>query len=169
MKQETYSKCVRPAGSVMARIHVAVHRASGGRLGQRWRGGEVGLLSTVGRRTGLRRTTPLVCLRDGNDVMVVASNGGSDRYPEWWLNLQHRPFAELELAGSHLPVVAKPATPDRQSALSARFCEAFPRFAQYRARTERDIPVIVLHPLAGTAPPGPAGTVRVGALTGGMR
>src|SRR5260370_28365507 len=99
VKQQTYTRCVRPAATVMARVHVVVHRATGGRVGRRWRGGDVGMLSTVGRHSGQRRTTPLVCLRDGTDIVVVASNGGSDRTPEGWLNLQHRHDAELELSG----------------------------------------------------------------------
>jgi F420H(2)-dependent quinone reductase len=105
------------------------------------------MLSTVGRHSGQRRTTPLVCLRDGTDIVVVASNGGSDRTPEWWLNLQHRPDAELELGGRAHAVVAEQATAETYARLSERFCEAFPCFGQYQSRTERTIPVIVLHPL----------------------
>jgi deazaflavin-dependent oxidoreductase (nitroreductase family) len=107
------------------------------------------MLSTVGRRSGRRRTTPLVCLRDGADIVVVASYGGSDRTPGWWLNLQHRPYAELELGGRARPVVAEQATADAYTRLSQRFCEAFPCLVQYRARTKRTLPVIVLHPLSG--------------------
>ena len=91
MKQATDSRCVRPAAAVMARVHVAVHRVTQGRVGGQWRGGQVGILSTVGRQTRRRRNTPLVCLREGFDIVVVASNGGSDRAPDWWLNLQHHP------------------------------------------------------------------------------
>jgi deazaflavin-dependent oxidoreductase (nitroreductase family) len=148
VNQRTYTKCVRPAAFVMARAHVAVLRISGGRVGNRWRGGEIGVLSTVGRSSGRRRTIPLVCLRDGADVVVVASNGGSDRTPAWWLNLQSRPYAELELAGHAGPVIAEQATPEDNARLSRRFCETFPFFGHYRARTERVLPVIVLRPLS---------------------
>ncbi len=106
------------------------------------------MLSTVGRHSGRRRTTPLVCLRDGADIVVVASNGGSDRTPEWWLNLQHRPYAELELNGRAHPVIAEQAFADTYLRLSQRFCEAFPCFGAYRSRTQRVLPVIVLHPVS---------------------
>ncbi len=79
--------------------------------------------------------------------MVVASNGGSDRTPDWWLNLQHRPYAELEISGRIQAVVAEPAVADTYLRLSRRFCEAFPCFDGYRARTERVLPVVVLHPV----------------------
>ena len=105
------------------------------------------MLSTVGRHSGQRRTTPLVCLRDGTDIVVVASNGGSDRTPDWWLNLQRRHDAELELGGRAHRVVAELATAETYARLSQRFCESFPCFGQYQARTERTIPVVVLHPL----------------------
>jgi deazaflavin-dependent oxidoreductase (nitroreductase family) len=148
VKQKTYTKCIRPVGAAMARGHVAVHRVTGGRIGRRWRGGQVAILSTVGRHSGRRRTTPLVCLRDGTDIVVVASNGGSDRTPEWWLNLQHRPHAELEVSGRVHPVIAEQAVADNYHRLSERFCVEFPCFGAYRARTNRVLPVIVLHPLS---------------------
>jgi deazaflavin-dependent oxidoreductase (nitroreductase family) len=139
---------------VAVKVHVAVYRVTGGRLGHRWRGGEIGLLATVGRRSGLRRTTPLVCLRDGTNIVVVASNGGSDRTPEWWLNLQRCPHAELELGGRAYRVIAEEATDDTYARLTRRFCEAFPCFGRYRARTERVLPVIVLRlPSADGASP----------------
>src|SRR5579864_5781730 len=146
MKQASYTRCVRPVAVAMARVHVAVHRATGGRIGRRWRGGQVAILSTVGRRTRRRRTTPLVCLRDGSDVVVVASNGGSDRAPDWWLNLQHHPFAELELEGRAHPVIAEQASADAYVRLSQRFAEAFPCFDVYRSRTTRVLPVVLLRP-----------------------
>ena len=104
------------------------------------------MLSTVGRRTRRRRTTPLVCLRDGGNIVVVASNGGSDRAPEWWLNLQHHPYAELEVDGQALTVIAEQALAETYLRLSQRFAEEFPCFNVYRSRTRRVLPVIVLRP-----------------------
>ena len=148
MRQQTYSRCVRPAVAVTAKIHLLVHRVSGGRVGRRWRGGEIVLLSTTGRRSGRRRTTPLVCISDGSDIVVVASNGGSDRMPDWWLNLRDRPQAELEVRGNTLAVVAEQAQGDANARLTERFCWAFPCFGQYRSRTQREIPVVLLRPQA---------------------
>jgi F420H(2)-dependent quinone reductase len=146
VKQSSYTRCVRPLAAVVAKVHVGLYRGTNGRLGHRWRGGEICLLATVGRRSGQRRTTPLVCLRDGADIVVVASNGGSDRTPEWWLNLQRHPHAELEVEGRAHHVLAEQATAEAHARLSQRFCEAFPCFGRYRARTDRVLPVIVLRP-----------------------
>lgn len=112
------------------------------------------LLSTVGRRTRRRRTTPLVCLRDGCNIVVVASNGGSDRPPEWWLNLQHHPYAEVEIEGRSRPVIAELALADTYLRLSQRFADAFPCFNVYRSRTRRVLPVIVLRPAPAEGRPG---------------
>jgi deazaflavin-dependent oxidoreductase (nitroreductase family) len=130
----------------MARVHMAVHQATGGRVGQRWRGGQVAILSTVGRKTRRRRSTPLVCLQDGSNIVVVASNGGSDRAPDWWANLQHHPYAEVEIEGRARPVIAELASGDAYLRLSQRFSEAFPCFDVYRSRTSRVLPVIILRP-----------------------
>jgi len=156
VKQTTYTRCVRPAAAAMARVHVVVHRVTRGRVGRRWRGGQVAILSTVARRTRRRRTTPLVCLMDGSDIVVVASNGGSDRAPDWWVNLQHHPYAELELEGRARRVIAEQASADAYLRLSQRFAEAFPCFDAYRSRTARVLPMIVLRP----APPGGTPIVR---------
>jgi deazaflavin-dependent oxidoreductase (nitroreductase family) len=156
VNQASYTRCVRPLAAAMARMHVAALRATGGRVGRRWRGGQVAILSTVGRRTRRRRTTPLVCLRDGSDIVVVASNGGSDRAPDWWVNLQHHPYAELELEGQARPVIAQQASVESYLRLSQRFAEAFPCFDVYRSRTTRVLPVIVLRP----APPGVTPVLR---------
>lgn len=150
MSQQTYTKGVRPALAVMSRMHVVVHRVSRGRVGRRWRGGEIVLLSTVGRRSGRRRTTPLVCISDGSDIVVVASNAGSDRMPDWWLNLRDRPQAELEVHGNTLAVVAEEAQGDVGARLTERFCRTFPCFREYRSRTKREIPVVLLRPAAGS-------------------
>ena len=81
----------------VSRFHTAVYRASGGRVA-----GEAGnlpvlLLTTTGRRTGKQRTAPLLFVRDGDDLVVVASNGGMDWFPAWWLNLQHHSAAVIEI------------------------------------------------------------------------
>jgi F420H(2)-dependent quinone reductase len=147
LDQQRYSRMLRPVAGVTARAHVVARRASRGRLGRRWRGGEVVLLSTTGRRSGRRRTTPLVCLRDGQDIIVVASNGGSDRAPDWWLNLRDHRRADLDIGGHRVPVVAQQARGDRALLLSDAFAAVFPCFRGYRRRTSRVIPVVVLRPL----------------------
>ena len=144
MKLPAYSERIRRTAAVVAKAHVFVIRSSGGRVGRRWRGGEVVLLCTIGRHSGRRRTTPLVCIRDGDDVVVVASCGGSDRTPDWWLNLQARPEAELQFDGRMRPVVTRDLSGVERARLAERFARAFPCFEEYRSRTERTIPVVAL-------------------------
>src|SRR2546430_1604902 len=81
----------------LSRAHRAVYRASGGRILGTLVGMPVLLLTTTGRRTGKLRTTPLTFLRDGADLVVIASNGGADRLPDWWRNLQHNTRAVVQI------------------------------------------------------------------------
>ena len=74
----------------------AVYRASGGRIAGSIRGVPVLLLTTKGRKSGKRRVTPLLYVADGDRIVVVASNGGSDRSPAWWLNISSDPAVEVE-------------------------------------------------------------------------
>jgi deazaflavin-dependent oxidoreductase (nitroreductase family) len=143
--QSRYSRWARPAAKALARAHRATYRASNGWLGGRWRGAEVAWITTTGRRSGRRRTTPVVCLREQGHIAIVASNGGSDHEPDWWLNLQHDPRAEVEIARTRHPVWAQRAHADLERRLATRFAQAFPRFEHYQRRTQREIPVVILH------------------------
>jgi len=147
VKQHTYSRCVRLAAKAMTRAHIAAYRATRGRVGTTWLGGEIVFLATTGRRSGRRRIAPLVCIRHDNAFAVVASNGGSDRYPNWWLNLEHDPRAEVECSGNRYPTRGTRADPEAEARLLARFARAFPHFEGYRRRTTRDLPVVLLRPV----------------------
>jgi F420H(2)-dependent quinone reductase len=150
MNQPLYERYIKPAGKALARTHIAVHRLTRGRLGRRWDGGDVAFITTTGRRTGRRHTIPLACIRHASGIAVVASNGGSCRPPDWWLNLQHQPLAEVELAGTRQTVVARIAEAADQAALSDSFGRAYPRFERYRRRSRRGIPVVVLTAITNT-------------------
>jgi deazaflavin-dependent oxidoreductase (nitroreductase family) len=130
----------------MKRAHIAAYRATRGRVGSTWLGGQVVFLTTTGRRSGRRRVAPLVCLRDDSAFAVVASNGGSDRYPDWWLNLQQDPRAEIECSGASYPAVAARAEPETETRLLDHFARAYPNFDGYRRRTSRELPVVLLRP-----------------------
>ena len=127
-------------------VHAAVYRASGGRVA-----GEAGnlpvlLLTTTGRKTGKQRTAPLLFVRDGEDVVVVASNGGMDWFPAWWLNLQQHPAAVIEIGRERRDVAASEADPERRARLWPEFTGPYPGYLKYEARTAREIPLVVLHP-----------------------
>jgi deazaflavin-dependent oxidoreductase (nitroreductase family) len=129
------------------RLHIGLLRRTRGRIGSRWFGGSGVLLLTVrGRRSGRPHTVPLMCLPDGGDLVVVASQGGVDREPQWWLNLLADPRAEVELHGRRFPVTASEVEGEQRAALWARFVAATSRFEGYQAGVRRRIAVVRLRP-----------------------
>ena len=135
----------------MSGTHTAIYRASGGRIGGRIQGMEVLLLTTTGRRSGKSRTTPLLCVREGEAIVVVASNGGSDSFPAWWLNLRSNPDADVEIGRDLRHVTARKASSDERARLWPEFTSRYPGYAKYATRTKREIPVVILEPRSGTA------------------
>jgi len=130
-------------------LHRGIHAASGGRLGT-FRPGPTRLgtlfLETTGRRTGTLRRTGLAYVEDGPNVAIVVSNAGADTDPAWWLNLQARPEAAIEIGGTRQAVRARRATPDEDVRLWPRFVLGYSAYAEYRRATTRDIPIVILEP-----------------------
>ena len=128
-------------------FHAAVYRASGGRIGRSGFGMPVVILETTGRKTGKKRTTTLTSpIQDGETVVLVASYGGDDRHPMWYLNLRDDPKVELTIHGKTQPMTARVASPAEKKELWPRVVEAYKGYAQYQTRTERDIPLVLLEP-----------------------
>jgi deazaflavin-dependent oxidoreductase (nitroreductase family) len=132
--------------ALITRVHRWLYRVSGGRVGQHLGRVEVLLLETVGRRSGRRRTIPLLTVRDDERFVVVASNAGDDRHPAWWLNLKAQPEAEVQLGTERFPVRAREAGELEAQRLWPRLEAAYPYYADYRRRTVRPIPIVVLEP-----------------------
>ena len=138
----------------MSKAQVAAFKATGGRIGGRWRVGAawkkpvpVLLLEHVGRKSGRRFETPLLYLEDGNDLVIVASQGGLPRNPQWYANLRAAPDVQVRLKGEgRRDVRARTATPDEREVLWPRLVELYADFAKYQSWTERTIPVVVLEP-----------------------
>ena len=124
--------------------NVALYRLTGGRLGARIRGVPVLLLEHVGRRSGERRTAPLMYLEDGEDLVIVASKGGAPAHPAWWLNLKANPRTTVQVGSAKRAVAAREAAPDERSALWPRLVELYPDYEEYQRRTDREIPVVIL-------------------------
>ena len=128
----------------IGRIHRAVYRASGGRVGGRLAGRDMLLLTTTGRRSGEPRTTPLSYLTDAADFVVVASNNGAPADPAWWLNLAADPAAEIQVGGRQYVVRAHRAEGEERARLWPLLVAYNPPYATYAKRTTRPIPVVVL-------------------------
>jgi deazaflavin-dependent oxidoreductase (nitroreductase family) len=136
-----------PLIKVMSRLNTWSYRVTGGRLGGRFRGGApVMLLTTIGRKTGRRLTTPLLYLRDGQRVVTVASKGGMDRHPLWYHNLVANPDVDVQIGAAVTPMRAHTAGDDDKAQLWPKLVAMYPDYASYQARTTRNIPVVVLTP-----------------------
>jgi deazaflavin-dependent oxidoreductase (nitroreductase family) len=126
--------------------HVRVYRETGGERGYHWRGTTILLLSTVGRVSGELRTTPLIQRVDGERWIVVASKGGAPAHPSWFENLQSNPEATIELMDKQVPVRATVAEGEERARLWSLMSEVWPAYDSYQAKTDREIPVVVLTP-----------------------
>jgi deazaflavin-dependent oxidoreductase (nitroreductase family) len=124
-------------------------RANKGKVGGFWEGKPLLLLTTTGAKSGKRRTTPTMYLRDGDRLIIFASKGGAPTHPAWYHNLLAHPQVTVEVGPETYeatPTVLKGEERDR---LYARHAELYPQFAEYQARTNRKIPVIALERLKG--------------------
>lgn len=126
--------------------HAAVYRATRGRVGRSMGGFEVGLLTTTGRRSGQQRTTPLACFEVGSALAVVASNGGSERPPAWYLNLVEHPDVQVQVGSDVRPTTARTASPQEKSEVWPRIVAQSTQFGGYQEKATRDIPVVFLEP-----------------------
>lgn len=126
--------------------HVRAYRESAGEVGYLWNGVPTLLLTATGRRTGRKLTSPLIFARDGDDYLIVASMGGAPRHPNWFLNLQAKPEAEIQVKAETLPVIARAASATEKPRLWKIVTEVWPNYDVYQSRTDRDIPVVVLSP-----------------------
>ena len=140
---------LRRSSPAFTRAHAALIRLSGGRIRRSFlfTGGlPVLVLTTTGRKSGERRSTPVGYLKDGEAFAVLASNAGNDRSPAWWLNLQADPSAEVLAERARIPVTARRAGTSVEKELWSEFARLNPGFDEYRNLTERQIPVVLLEP-----------------------
>ena len=129
---------------LFSRTHVSFYRLSKGRIGGRLWNSPVLLLTTVGRKTGKNRTTPLLYLKDNNRIAIVASNGGRDKEPSWWTNLRTNPHAQVQIKGEKKKMIGRKANEHEQANLWPLLTKMYPSYADYQKKTKREIPVVVL-------------------------
>jgi deazaflavin-dependent oxidoreductase (nitroreductase family) len=125
-------------------LHMSLYRRSGGKIGGQFSKQPMMLLTTTGRRSGQPRVTPLLCIRDGDRFLAVASFGGDDRDPQWFKNLQANPEATIQLGAETIPVRAAVATDEEKKALWPTVVASYKGYDGYQRKTSRDIPVVIL-------------------------
>lgn len=137
--------------ALITRLHRFVYLKSGGAIGGRLPGKRFLLLTTVGRRTGMRRVMPLLYVPHGESYLVVGSNAGDERPPAWYLNLRAQSTARVQVDREQHEVRARCAEGAELGELWQRLEAAYPPYRNYRRRTAREIPVLVLEPTRGAA------------------
>jgi F420H(2)-dependent quinone reductase len=125
--------------------HTAIYRLSHGLIGHSFPGlPTMLLLDHVGARSGRKRTSPLLYIRDGDDLVIVASKGGNPRHPAWYHNLMANPDTTVQVGSERRAVRARRATPAERERLWPEALKAYPGYSTYQARTGREIPLVVL-------------------------
>jgi deazaflavin-dependent oxidoreductase (nitroreductase family) len=128
----------------MSRFHRRLYQLSGGRVGKRFVDNDMLLLTTTGRKTGSSHTVPLLYLREGDTVVLIASYGGRDRHPAWYLNLVANPEVQVQIRNERFNASARTANAEEQASWWPRVVDAYADYAVYQTRTERLIPVVLL-------------------------
>ncbi|MCX5066295.1 nitroreductase family deazaflavin-dependent oxidoreductase [Micromonospora lupini] len=132
--------------------HVRRYVETDGAEGGTYHGYPALLLTTRGRRSGTLRRTALIYGRDGDDHLVVASNGGATTHPAWYLNLSADPTVEIQVGAERFAGCARTATAEERARLWQLMTTVFPTYARYQKDTDREIPVVVIERVSGEDP-----------------
>ncbi len=124
--------------------HVRRYVETNGEDGYWWRGAPTLILTTLGRRSGKARRLALIYGEDNGRYIIVASKGGSDTHPEWYLNLRENPDVMVQVRDDRFRAKARTATPDEHKALWPRMEEIWPDYDKYQQKTNREIPLVIL-------------------------
>ena len=124
--------------------HVKEYQRTDGEVGHDWQGTITLLLTTTGRKSGEQRTTPLIYQEHDGDYLIVASNGGEDNPPAWYLNLQEDPTAHVQVKGDKFDAKIREAGDDEKPEMWSKMAATWPSYDDYQAKTDRPIPIVVL-------------------------
>ncbi|TQS24594.1 nitroreductase family deazaflavin-dependent oxidoreductase [Microbispora sp. KK1-11] len=124
--------------------HVKRYIETDGEEGHDWQGTTVAILTTKGRKSGQPRSTPLIYQPYGDAYLVVASKGGADEHPLWYLNLQAEPEVEFQIKGDRFTARARTATPEERQDMWRTMAATWPAYDEYATKTDRQIPVVVI-------------------------
>ena len=127
-------------------VHTLLYRASHGIVGHHLPGvsAPMLLLDHVGARSGVKRTSPLLYIRDGDDLVIVASKGGYPKNPAWFHNLRTHPETTVQGGSERRPVRARVANAGERARLWPRVVDAYGTYEDYQRRTGREIPLVIL-------------------------
>jgi deazaflavin-dependent oxidoreductase (nitroreductase family) len=128
--------------------HAAIYRASKGKVAGSMGGRQVSLLTTTGRRSGKQHTTPVMTFPHPGGLVIVASNGGSDRMPSWYYNLSAHPQVTIQTGAQVRTMTARTASPQEKTQIWPDIVAASSNFGNYQTKTSREIPVVILTPVA---------------------
>jgi len=129
-------------------VHQSIFRASNGRVLGDIFGMPVVMLTTTGRKTGKKRTTMLTSpVQDGDKIIIVASYGGDDRHPTWFLNLRDNPDVRVVSMGKDLAMRARVASKTDRTKLWPQVVKRYRDYGRYQERTKREIPLVILEPV----------------------
>ena len=133
------------AESLFGEEHVRRYRETGGKVGHIWReGSTILLLTTTGRKTGEKRTAPLIYAQDGDRYVIIASKGGAPEHPGWYQNLDKSPEVELQVEGEVFRARARVAKGEERERLWRLANTVWRHYDEYAKKTDREIPVVVL-------------------------
>ncbi|OBG74534.1 hypothetical protein A5714_11880 [Mycobacterium sp. E2462] len=130
----------------MAKGNTWIYRRSNGRFGGTFQKAPVALLTTIGRKSGEPRVSPLLYLREGDRVVLVASQGGRDKHPLWYLNLKANPDVTVQIKNEVLRLRARDANAEEREEYWPKLEAMYPSFKDYQSWTDRVIPIVLCDP-----------------------
>ena len=130
--------------SLFGDAHVAAYEESDGEVGYLWNGAPIAVLTTTGESSGKERKHALIFGHDDGDVLLVASKGGAPEHPQWYDNLVADPHVKVQVLGDRYDGIARTATSEERPRLWALMNELWPSYDDYQAKTDREIPVVVI-------------------------
>jgi deazaflavin-dependent oxidoreductase (nitroreductase family) len=129
-------------------LNVSLYRLSGGRLMGKMGAAPILLLSTTGRKSGQKRTVPLLYVKEDQSFALVASFAGAPKHPAWYSNIEANPNVELQVGRQRFLALARRASADEKARLWPKLVASYPRYEDYQKRTTREIPVVIVTPVA---------------------
>lgn len=148
-----YSSSQRPKRNLTAimlhyfmAIHIWLYRHTGGVIGGKAGNLTFLLLTTIGRKSGIARVIPIFCIPDKDRFLLIASNWGREKYPQWWLNPQVNPHATVQVGRRTFPITARKATPEEHARMWPVVTTRMPLFTNYEKHMKREIPIVILTP-----------------------